>query len=189
MWQFPDPNGMEGLKNSGSGIFKEIWRYAQEACLKGCILWGNCLFLDTCRGPAPEIDVIQCLVVVYPGNVGKRNFPKTSSCFSFPFPFFLDFCKTCDVQWLTSWWNGKFWQEFSRALLISVSLVLDLTISITFQNINSYLSLTLGDHRGVQNNPAATVQLWPYIWPGDITYKDIDTPRYSKRWSKQGSQL
>lgn len=179
--QFPDLKGVEGLRNSCSEIFKEIWRYAWEACLKGCILLGNYLFLDTCRGPASKIDVIQCHVVVYSGSVVKRNFPKTSSCFSFPFPFFLGFCKTCDLQWLTSWWSSKFRQEFSRVLLISVSLGLDLTISVIFQNINSYQSLTLGDNRGTQDDPAATVQLLPYIWPGDITHKDIDTPRYSKR--------
>lgn len=64
--------------------------------MKGCLLLGNCLVLDTCRGPAPKIDVIQCLVVVYPGNVGKGNFPKTSSCFSFPFPFFSAKHMTCN---------------------------------------------------------------------------------------------
>lgn len=116
-----DPKGVEGLRNSDSKIFKELWRYAREACLNGSILLGNNLFLDTCRGPAPKIDVIQCLVVVCSGNVGKRNFPKASSCFSSPFPFFLEFCKTCDFHWLTSWWSSKFRHAFPRVLLMSLT--------------------------------------------------------------------
>lgn len=52
-----DPKGVEGLRNSGSNTFKELWRYAQEACLKGSILLGNNLFLDTCRGPADRTSV------------------------------------------------------------------------------------------------------------------------------------
>lgn len=114
-----DPKGVEGLRNTDSKIFKELWRYAREACLK--VLLGNYLFLDTCRGPAPKIDVIECLVVVCSGNVGKRNFPKASSCFSSPFPFFLEFCKICVFHWLISWWNSKFRPSFPRVLSISLT--------------------------------------------------------------------
>lgn len=85
-------------------------------------------------------------MVVCSGKVVKRNFPKTSSCFSSPFPFFLEFCKTCDFHWHISWWNSKFRHPFPGVLSISLTWLGFDTMNYTpkYQQLSI---LTPGDSR------------------------------------------